>query len=88
MSVASLVLGLVNVIPCFWLFPLPALLAVIFGFVGRSQIKRSGARGAGLAIAGLILGIVFIAIAVAFWAYLAHFDHCVRDGGRFTCYND
>lgn len=31
-------------------------LAIIFGHAALSQIKRTGERGSGLAIAGLILG--------------------------------
>jgi hypothetical protein len=41
------------------------LLGVIFGFVARSQIKRSGGsqKGSGLALAGIIVGFVVIALA-------------------------
>ena len=64
MSIASLVLSLVNVIPCFWVVPIPALLGVIFGSVGRGQMKRSGSdKGKGLAIAGITIGIVFLVLA-------------------------
>jgi uncharacterized protein YqgC (DUF456 family) len=40
-------------------------LGVIFGFVARSQIKRSGGsqKGSGLALAGIIVGFVVIALA-------------------------
>lgn len=63
MSIASLVLGIVGVPLCF-LF-VPSLLAVIFGFVGLSQIKQDPTqRGRGLAIAGLILGFVMLALIV------------------------
>ena len=39
MAVAALVLSLVGLIPCFWLFQIPGLLGTIFGFVGMSQTK-------------------------------------------------
>jgi len=87
LAIASLVLSLVNIIPCFWLLPLPALLGVIFGFVSRGQIKKTQGKGAGMAVAGLVIGVIFIIIAVAFWAYLKSFDYCVRDGSSYTCYN-
>lgn len=88
LSVASLVLSLVNIIPCFFLFPLPALLGVIFGFVGKGQIaKDPSAKGRGLAIAGIAVGLVFLAIGVAFWAYVATSDKCIRDGSSFRCTN-
>lgn len=52
LAVASLLLGL------FSLFPVFGILAVIFGHVARSQIRRSAGqqKGAGMAMAGLILG--------------------------------
>jgi hypothetical protein len=49
-----------------WLGWLGSVLAVIFGHVALSQIKRTGAAGRGLAIAGLVLGYVGAAIALGF----------------------
>jgi hypothetical protein len=50
----------------FWLYGVGALLGIIFGFIARSQIKRSGTtqRGSGLALAGIIIGFVGIAIGI------------------------
>jgi hypothetical protein len=47
-----------------WLFFVPAALAVIFGFVARSQIRQSAGRqgGDGLALAGIIVGFGWIAL--------------------------
>jgi hypothetical protein len=39
-----------------------AIIAVVCGHVGRSQIKKTGQRGEGLAQAGLILGYLGLAI--------------------------
>lgn len=52
LAVASLLLGLLS------LFPLFGILAVVFGHIARSQIRKSAGRqkGAGMALAGLILG--------------------------------
>jgi hypothetical protein len=50
LAVASLVLGIL------WLCWLGSVLAVIFGHVALAQIKKTGAAGRGLAIAGLVLG--------------------------------
>jgi hypothetical protein len=57
LAVASLVLGIV------WILWIGSVLAVIFGHVALSQIKRSyGAlTGRGMAIAGLVLGYLGIA---------------------------
>jgi len=65
LAVGSLVLGLVQFVG--WIFVLPglvaAILAIVFGFVSMNQIRRSGERGRGLAIAGVVLG--FLAIIIA-----------------------
>ena len=64
LAVASLACGVAQ-----FFLPLPtALLAIVFGHVSRSQIRRTGERGAGLAMAGLVLGwaqVVLVIIALA-----------------------
>jgi hypothetical protein len=51
---------------------LGGLVAVITGHVARSQIKRTGEAGEGLALAGLIAGYVSIGLfALLFLGYLA-----------------
>jgi hypothetical protein len=75
-SIASMVLGIV------WVFGLGSILAVIFGFVGRKQIRASGGRqtGGGMALAGIILGFVGVAFLVLWIVLVAavttHFDDC------------
>jgi hypothetical protein len=54
-AVASFVLGIFAVVP----------LSVIFGFVGLQKIRRLGQGGKGLAIAGLILSLIWVAVFVA-----------------------
>lgn len=72
LAVASLILGFVS------LFPLFGILAVVLGHVARSQIRKSAGRqkGAGMALAGLILGyaslaftlfVVFVVIPALSW---------------------
>jgi len=58
LSIASLVLGIVAVVLCCfgWVSIICAVLAIIFGVVG----KKKG--GAGMAKAGLILGIIALAV--------------------------
>ena len=62
MAVASLVLGIIT------LCGIGSILAVIFGYVGKGQIDRSGGAqgGRGLAIAGIVLGWVGIGLLVVF----------------------
>src|SRR3954468_3417579 len=64
MAVAAMVLGIVGMFT-FPLLMIPNILAVVFGFVGRSQIDRAPAHsmgGRGMAIAGIVLGFVGIAL--------------------------
>jgi hypothetical protein len=60
--VASLVLGIV------WIWGIGSILALIFGYIARSQIKRSQGRqtGGGMAIAGIVLGWIGVAGLIAF----------------------
>ncbi len=41
-------------------------LGIVFGVIGRRQIDRTGEGGRGLATAGLVVGIIFTAIAVLY----------------------
>ena len=54
-AMASLVLGLTG----------GSIIAVVFGHIARSQIRRTKETGGGLAIAGLVLGYVGVVVAVA-----------------------
>lgn len=60
MSIAAMVLGIIAaVLFCFVYISIPcAILAIIFGFIGR------GKGGKGMATAGIVLGIVAIALYV------------------------
>lgn len=40
-------------------------LGIVFGFIARNQIKRTGEGGDGLALAGLILSTLFTLLAIA-----------------------
>ncbi len=61
LAVVSLVAGIAS----FVIVPLiGAVVAVITGHMARSQIRRTGEQGGGLALAGLILGYVHLALVV------------------------
>jgi len=82
LAIASLVVSLV------WLGGVGSLLAVIFGFVARSQIKRATdhQQGNGLALAGIILGFIGLVTTILFIviaAVVVH--HCDQTG---NCTND
>jgi hypothetical protein len=59
-AVASLICGIAE----FFTLGIAAVPAVILGHVARANIKRTGERGDGLAIAGLVLGY----LGIACWA--------------------
>jgi hypothetical protein len=58
MAIASMVLGIL------WLYWIGSILALIFGYVAKSKIDRSGGResGRGMAIAGIVLGWIGVGI--------------------------
>lgn len=58
-ALAALIFGVVG--PC----ALFALLGIVLGIIALAQIRRSRQKGTGLAIAGIILGFVWIVAAVA-----------------------
>lgn len=60
LAVASLVCGVAQ-----FLVPLPAsILAIVFGHIARGQIRRTGEKGDGLALAGLALGWAEVVLAI------------------------
>lgn len=46
------------------------IVAIVLGFVGLSQIKRTGEKGRGLALAAVIIGIASIVLGILFIALL------------------
>jgi Domain of unknown function (DUF4190)/Septum formation len=75
-AIASLIFGII---------PMCAgLLAVIFGIVGLNQVRRTGQKGKGLAIAGLVLGGLWIA-AIAVGVVVSALSEADRDSeGNIT----
>ncbi|TYB49270.1 DUF4190 domain-containing protein [Actinomadura chibensis] len=63
MATASLVCGLIGFFAC----GLTSILAIIFGHVAQSQMKRTGEGGHGMAVTGLILGYLVSAGWIIFW---------------------
>lgn len=60
-AIASLICGVAGfVIGC------TSILAIIFGFIARSQIKRTGEHGNGMAIAGIVCGFVVVGLIALF----------------------
>jgi hypothetical protein len=69
MAIAAMVLGIL------WLYGIGSILALVFGYMAKTQIDASGGResGRGMAVAGIVLGwvgiglilLVFVAAAAA-----------------------
>ena len=61
LAIAALICGCAG----FLLF-VPGILGIIFGFIARSQIKRSNGqqKGDGMALAGIIVGFAWVALLV------------------------
>ncbi|MBB5478712.1 DUF4190 domain-containing protein [Micromonospora parathelypteridis] len=60
LAVASLIAGLVGVLGGWCLFGVPCVAAVILGHMATAATKRGERGGHGIAIAGLILGYIFV----------------------------
>ncbi|GAB4081132.1 DUF4190 domain-containing protein [Modestobacter muralis] len=56
MAIASMVLGIL------WIYWIGSVLALVFGYVAKRQIRERGEAGGGMATAGIVLGWVGIGI--------------------------
>ena len=74
LAVASLVCACAGIVP--FLFGLPAVLGIVFGFIARNQIRsaRGTQGGAGLALAGVIVGFSLIGLFILAIILVAIFD--------------
>jgi|SRR5215207_5452479 len=61
-AVASLVLGILGFFLSWITFGIPSMLAVVFGHVGVSRVRRGVGDGRGMAISGMVLGYLVIAL--------------------------
>jgi hypothetical protein len=65
MAIWSLILSIL------WLGGLGALAGIALGVLARRRITVTGERGAGLATAGIVIGVVSLIIAIVYWAVVA-----------------
>src|SRR5713101_6726396 len=79
LAVAALICGVAQIMAG----PLTGIPAIILGHIARSRIRQTGEQGAGLALAGLILGyaglVLFIILVIALIAVASSVR--VRQGG-------
>lgn len=69
LAIASLACGLAQLA----FGPLPTIPAIVLGHMARHQIKRTGEQGAGMALAGLLLGWAAVALGLLAILGLAFF---------------
>jgi len=60
MAVASMIVGIL------WLYWIGSILALVFGYVARGQIRRTGEAGNGMAVAGIVLGWIGVGVLTLF----------------------
>jgi hypothetical protein len=65
-AIAALICGLVGLVS----YGLGGVLGIVFGIVGLRQIRQDGQAGRGLAIAGIVVGAVTLALGMAVVALL------------------
>ncbi|WP_166973289.1 DUF4190 domain-containing protein [Brevibacterium atlanticum] len=63
-AIVSLVLTLISFVSSAFFF---GIVGIIFGHVARSQIKKRGEQGNGMAVAGLWLGYLSVLFWIGFW---------------------
>lgn len=65
MAVWSLILSIV------WLGGLGSLAGIALGALARRRIAETGERGAGLAVGGIVIGVITLVFAIAYWLLIA-----------------
>lgn len=91
-GITALVLGLLALV-LFWTIVggiVFGILALIFGLLGRARAKRGQATNGGLAVAGMVLGIIGLLLAIGLVALFASlmnspagqsYQQCVQQSG-------
>jgi membrane-bound ClpP family serine protease len=98
LGIAALVLGVASLVAAvsFVLFPLAllgGLIAVILGLIALTHSRNKGATNSGQAAAGVICGVLALAVAIVFsvrvGTFVAHnttvftnFDNCIAKAGN------
>ena len=76
MAIWSLILSII------WLGGLGSLAGIVLGAAARRRIAATGDRGAGLAAAGIVIGVLTLLFAIAYWIFFAmHMGGSTHSGG-------
>lgn len=81
MAIWSLILSII------WLGGVGSLAGIVLGAAARRRIAATGERGAGLAAAGIVIGVLTLLFAIAYWIVLARhmggYSHGGGSGGGY-----
>jgi hypothetical protein len=59
-----------------------SVLGIVLGAKARTRVSQTGERGAGVAMAAIIVGVVTLLVAIAYWIVIAqHFGGSSGGGG-------
>ena len=83
LAVSSLVVSIFGALSILFLFGAPCAVGIILGIVGLRRIKRAGGdqKGMTFAIAGIIVGLLFLAFGVA----MVHASPCILNPNSPAC---
>ncbi len=70
-----------------WIYGVTSVLAIIFGLIARRQIKERNETGDGMAIAGIVLGIVGVVGAIILIIVVAAFVDDLDDLEQYDDFN-
>jgi hypothetical protein len=73
MAIWALVLAIVT------LGGIGSVLGIVLGAKARRQTEQTGERGAGLALAAIVVGVLTLLVAIAYWIVIA--QHTGGSGG-------
>jgi len=59
-----------------------SMLGIVLGAKARRQVRDTGERGSGLALAAIVVGVLTFIVAIAYWVIIAqHFGGSSGSGG-------
>jgi Domain of unknown function (DUF4190) len=59
------------VLSILWLGGLGSIAGIMLGVPARREIGGTGDRGAGVAVAGIVVGVITLLFAIAYWIFVA-----------------
>jgi hypothetical protein len=67
-AVWAMVTGIISLIPCCWGLGIISVVSIVLGCIALTQIKKNPQQtGSGFAIAGIVMGILSLILAVVCW---------------------